>query len=71
MSAVTSVHEHVHEGAGEDEQVGQEPKSVREMLGPQQDTANGQEGRADEKSTRCPERPVRRLRRVRSMSVIV
>ena len=55
MSTVTPMHEQVHERARENEEVGQVPESVREMLGPQQNEADDQEAGADEKGARCPE----------------
>jgi hypothetical protein len=55
MPAVTPVHEDVHEWACENEEEGQISKCVRKMLCPQQDAADDQEGRADEKRARRPE----------------
>jgi len=55
MSAVTPVHEDVHERAGEDEEVGQVAKRVRKVLGPKENACDDQEGRAHEKRSRRPE----------------
>jgi hypothetical protein len=49
VPAMTSVHEHMHQRACENEEVGQVAKSVREVLGPKQDPADDNKGGADEK----------------------
>jgi hypothetical protein len=57
--AVAAMHEDVHEGASENQEIGQESERVGEVLGPKEDAANDQEGHAYEKGTRCPEAPLR------------
>jgi hypothetical protein len=52
---MTPMHEDVHERAGEDEEVGEVTKSVREVLGPQEKTDDHQQDRAHEKRARRPE----------------
>jgi hypothetical protein len=59
MSAVAPVHEHMHQRACENQKEGQVTKSVREMLGPEQEPNDNQEGRAHEKRSRRPEAPHR------------
>jgi hypothetical protein len=55
MPTVTAVHEDVHEGARENEQIREIPEGVRQVLGPKKDAANDQEDDAHEKGARCPE----------------
>jgi hypothetical protein len=55
VPAVAPVHEHVHERACENQKERQIAKSMCEVLGPQQETNDDQEGRAHKKCSRCPE----------------
>jgi hypothetical protein len=58
MTVMSCVHEQLHKRARENEKVGQEPKCVREVLGPQEDASNHKEAQTDEESARCPEAPL-------------
>jgi hypothetical protein len=55
MPTVAAMHEHVHDGACENEEVGQIAEGVRQVLGPQQRETYDQEGGANQESSRCPE----------------
>ena len=55
MTAVSAVHEDVHERARENQEEGQVAKSVGEVLRPQQDAGDDQEGRAHQECSRRPE----------------
>jgi hypothetical protein len=55
VAAVAPVHEHVHKRACENQKEGQVAKSVREMLGPQEEPNDDQEGRAHKKCSGRPE----------------
>jgi hypothetical protein len=60
VPAVSPMHEDVQEWTCENEEEGQKPKSVREVLGPEQDAADDQQDSADDKRTRRPEAALRR-----------
>lgn len=48
VTAVPPMHEQVHERARENEEIGQVPECVREMLGPQENEDDDQEPGADQ-----------------------
>jgi hypothetical protein len=58
MAAVAPVHEHVHERARENQEEGQVAKGMCEVLGPQQEPDDDQEGRAHKKCSGRPEAAV-------------
>ena len=55
VAAVAAVHEHVHERACENQEEGEVAKGMCEVLGPQQESDDDQEGRAHKKCSGCPE----------------
>jgi hypothetical protein len=70
VTAMPPVHEDVHERARENQEEGEVAKSVREMLGPEQEPADDQEGRAHKKCSGRPE-TARRLGALMVLRVIV
>ena len=58
VPAVAPVHEYVHERACENQEEGQVAKGMCEVLGPQQEPDDDQEGRAHKKCSGCPEAAV-------------
>jgi hypothetical protein len=58
VPAMSTMHEDVQEGTCKNEEERQKPKSVREVLGPKQDTGNSQQDRAHQERARRPEAPL-------------